>query len=323
MRIGGLIRNSEMMSVEMIAEIAALCLYHYTSPEGLLGILRQGGKPTIWFTQYDSLNDSSEQRNVLEFLHGFCDQLRTEGKLSSEFVDQIKQLEPSNTGYITSKGEPVESKHFPGELVECTMITNEECDTYLCCFSTESDMLPMWNYYTKSTGYAGYSIGFWNWAVNESFERGYELKLRNVVYANDEKRSMWEKILLPMYELYKTGNEDEKAGAIATVQYYLNEWQLIFKEACFSHEQEVRAILKVPKKCRSEGINNISPRKYRASNGYIVPYVEFCCEEDSVFQVTVAPLLEEHLAVQNLEDMLKEYGYQDVTVKSSKVPVRF
>ena len=34
-------------------------IYHYTSPQGLLGIL-QPDNPVLWFSRYDALNDKTE-----------------------------------------------------------------------------------------------------------------------------------------------------------------------------------------------------------------------------------------------------------------------
>lgn len=57
-------------------------VFHYPSPEGLLGILRAEG-PVLWFSQFDSLNQFSQKsescydslslfRNRLALLFIFC-----------------------------------------------------------------------------------------------------------------------------------------------------------------------------------------------------------------------------------------------------------
>lgn len=48
---------------------------------------------------------------------------------------------------------------------------------------------------------------------------------------------------------------------------FLKAVGLIFKSSCFKHEEEVRAILTVPKS------NQKFEVKYREKNGYIIPYI--------------------------------------------------
>ena len=42
-------------------------IYHYTSSNGLLGIIKPHKNPSIYFTQYDCLNDKSEREEFFDF----------------------------------------------------------------------------------------------------------------------------------------------------------------------------------------------------------------------------------------------------------------
>ena len=46
-------------------DVRAKKLCHYTSPDGLMGIFNNSS-PTLFFSQYDSLNDTKERKVVLE-----------------------------------------------------------------------------------------------------------------------------------------------------------------------------------------------------------------------------------------------------------------
>mgnify|MGYP003292950937 CR=1 FL=1 len=196
------------------------------------------------------------------------------------------------------------------------------CDTYLCCFSKQPDLLPMWNYYLKSQHYEGYSIGFMSsmFASSLSFEKGYSIELKRVLYTNEEKDKILDKIILPFNKLYLE-SIDDRAEILKIVQGKINELQFVFKKECFKHEEEIRAILRIPKEPLSNGDKFLV--KYRNSHGYIVPYVEYSIWKGAIAEVFIGPLLQKELAQKNISEMLQNYGYDNVRVESSNIPIRF
>lgn len=67
-------------------------IYHYTSPQGLLGIL-ENKQVVFWFSRYDCMNDISEGKNVLEVYNEVCEELTNEKKMDNDFVKAIKDIE--------------------------------------------------------------------------------------------------------------------------------------------------------------------------------------------------------------------------------------
>lgn len=65
-------------------------LWHYTSGNGLMGIVRDDpseyGKLHFWFTRSDCLNDSSEGSHILDLYRNVCKVLFEEEKISSTFL---------------------------------------------------------------------------------------------------------------------------------------------------------------------------------------------------------------------------------------------
>lgn len=59
--------------------------YHYTSSEGLLGIIRTGGKAKRWFIRFDGLNDKHERLDVYKVLAQYADIKYKQGRISEEF----------------------------------------------------------------------------------------------------------------------------------------------------------------------------------------------------------------------------------------------
>lgn len=312
------------MQAERYCDCNDLQLFHYTSPDGLLGILQPDGTAKLWFTQYDSLNDTKERTDILDFLKVYCELCVLEKRMGQEFADLIRRVSLSDEELISYPGDVATVIDLFGDGVDTyTDFKYLPCYTYLCCFSRDPDLLPMWNYYTKSNRYEGYSVGFLSnlFQQEESFEKGYSIELKRVLYSHREKSYLCDKLLLPLNEIYLDASADEKERIAQIVEDKINSLQFVFKDPCFEHEKEVRAILKIPRNPVTS--NNPFDRKYRNSNGYIVPYVEYPIPPNSVSSITVAPLLQPEISKKNVESMLRQYGHSHAYVQTSSVPIRF
>ncbi|MGN0462676.1 MAG: hypothetical protein ACI4HZ_09560, partial [Ruminococcus sp.] len=159
-------------------QIGTCTLYHYTSPVGMMGILNSEN-PKLYFSQYDSLNDLKERKDIMEFVAGYCDFKVKEKTMSVELAEEIKSIELTDNFLITEiQKEEITLQN--GETInELTAIKNEDCYTYICSFSKEPDLLPMWRMYCKSEHYEGYCLGFRDNVFQHSscFEKGYNIKL--------------------------------------------------------------------------------------------------------------------------------------------------
>ena len=69
-------------------------VFHYTSPEGLLGILQEKG-PVLWFSQYDSMNDTTEGVHVISVYQSVCDELLAKKEIDDVFYQAIYNVEPN------------------------------------------------------------------------------------------------------------------------------------------------------------------------------------------------------------------------------------
>lgn len=302
-------------------------VYHYTSPEGLMGIFPDEKNAKLWFTKYDSLNDTSERTNTIEYLYQYCDRRVSENRLSQIFADTIKSLKLSDYQLITLPGKGAIELEHNGVIDEYTDTRYVPCDTYLCCFSKHPDLLPMWNYYSKSQHYEGYSIGFFSslFQRSASFEKGYFIDLKKVLYRNSEKDELFDAIILPFNNLFAE-NVSDREDITQIIQGKINELQFVFKNECFRHEEEIRAILHIPRESLGsdgkEKSNNFTVN-YRNSHGYIVPYIEYEVAKIAVNGITVAPLLQSDLAINNLRELMQQRGCGNIWIEPSVVPIRF
>jgi len=298
-------------------------IYHYTSISGLLGIINPYRNPSLYFTQYDCLNDKSEREEFFDFLKKYCDSKLKQNIISKDFYNKVNELiKNQNTfdfDYIT-----LNNNNKKG----CSYLSLIECDTYLCCFSIEQDLLPMWNYYTKSQHYEGVSIGIYTHQFHNinCFNKGYTISLKKVLYDDEEKIKKLDSTILELSKYYDNANQNTIKSIEAFIIRIIREFQFSFKHKSFEHEKEVRAILRIP---RDNKINKDITEskyftvKYRDNNGYITPYTEFDFPKNSIREITTSPLLDNDMAVKNLKKMLKSYGYNHVNINSSEIPIRF
>ena len=89
--------------------------------------------------------------------------------------------------------------------------------------------------------------------------------ISSVVYNKTEQEQIIKKFLLKIVDKYEK-RFDSSVRAVVSMK--LTSWKMLFKQECFSHEQEVRIIVKVVDKYK-----DVWPIKYRTNAGYIIPYI--------------------------------------------------
>jgi hypothetical protein len=107
-------------------------IYHYTSPEGIIGIFNNN---ELWFSRFDCLNDINEGKYIINPYRKAIEELR--GIIDESFLKEIAELEPDFKHYFR-KG-PIQNN---GDTTSY-YIENIESIPYLCCFSINKDSLPM------------------------------------------------------------------------------------------------------------------------------------------------------------------------------------
>jgi len=116
-------------------------LYHYTTQQGLLGILQS---ETLWLTNLRYLNDSSE------FIYPI--------NLAKQYLeDRIKLLE--TTGFLSGPSALGSSSNNRNLYEHLNILDNfNAIPLYICSFSREGDQLGQWRGYCNNE--SGFSIGF-------------------------------------------------------------------------------------------------------------------------------------------------------------------
>lgn len=307
-------------------------LWHYTSADGLLGIVRneksEHGKLHFWFTRSDCLNDTSEGTHILFLFRQVCSELLQENTITQSFYDAIKNAEIPNHQFVNFP-VPARENFTHESILDCV-----PCHAYICSFSLKEDSLDMWRYYSKGTG--GYGLKCYSLLFDKYKDYEYSdyevdamfslIRSYRVIYSDEEKKQILKDIITDTFSAYKNSDkmeEDKYQEAKGFIQYTLKIFQFQFKHECYSSEQEYRFVFYVPYN-KPELLENKMPNiKFRTQNGMPIPYIDLTVESGSSYLsgVLISPFVENDNALTTTTDYLTQCGF-NCTVKKSELPVR-
>lgn len=267
-------------------------LYHYTSAEGLQGILTSH---QLWATEVQHLNDSSEGQYgltiCLEELDKAADAL---GGPAPRFVSDFR-------------------KHF-----------SEARDTvYVACFCEDGDLVPQWRGYGAAG--AGYAIGF----RSDLLSLAADAPMLRVVYDEQRQRALASWVAHCMLDLIdrsvKTAKQDgliPTRGAVALATLFLILAHC-FKPSVFAYEREWRLMDFHP---RGTGEREKDVR-FRTIQGVLAPYRQLRIrltpeEQIPVAEVVCGPTLQ-HSALESSVSWFLSVLDIEATVRRSIAPLRY
>jgi hypothetical protein len=276
-------------------------LYHYTTAQGLLGILRSN---TLWASNLNYMNDLSE--------------LKYAGNLMDSELTKAMEADPDLARHLT------DASFY--EIMDWYV-------AYALCFCEEGDQLSQWRAYAgKGTGYA---LGFDATRLQPK-KSDYWRTLSKVVYESNEqviaiKPSVEKYIEDLTVHLGNSSNLDEKQeqqklADIAMRFFHVNFPNFFyFKDSAFLEEKEWRL---VETRTSFDSVKDVS---FREMQGAVVPYIKmtFPSSEDEkrallpIVEIIQGPLVDPALGEKSLRMLLDKYGYDKVKIRRSRVPIRF
>ncbi len=307
-------------------------LWHYTSADGLVGIIRDNlndhGKLHFWFTRSDCLNDTSEGTHILVLFRQVCNDLLKQGNISQKFYDCIKSCEISYHQLIS----------YPLPLsedgVHTSMLDSAPCHAYVCSFSLKEDSLDMWRYYSKGNGGYGLKLNpflfdsYKKYEYSEYDENALFVKICSykVIYDDQEKIRLLNQIIIDTFTAYQNGNmaESEKeSNSKYFIQFALKNFQFQFKHQCYASEEEYRFVVYRPYNKPKTLKNQLPVVKYRVQDGIVIPYIDLSVEDGGAYlsEVLISPYVKNQNALNTTEDYLNQCGFYCKT-KLSQLPVR-
>lgn len=271
-------------------------LFHYTTPEGLIGIVQT---TKLWATNIRYLNDFSEVRYT-------CDLLR-------EMINRI--IKAKNSQLIKAFLE-----QFQKELSFHEMIF----DAYVFCLSENGDQLSQWREYANRG--IGYAIGFKGAALKRGFGHRVGMRLLRIIYERHKQMQLVERVIIETCNFledietrYKDRSQENILDCCDLLIAALIPYTVQFKHHVFSEEREWR-IVYIPFHDINEHI------LFRYSAKLIVPYIKFGILEqeklpiNSVYQ---GPQADFDLTRKSLQILFSQNNYSDISIRESVVPIRF
>lgn len=266
-----------------------LILYHYTTLEGLKGIIRAR---SIWATHTSTLNDPTELNYGKELIIDVLNEA-----ISGSNDDKITYILNQLLIYI---------KAYDSILYQ----------TYVSCFCQSDNLLSQWRGYAAKGG--GYNLGmniqtdtkFFH-TLDSSRKESYVI-LRKIIYDSDVQKKLIKDYISSIVtasggaikKFKKNGRKPAGWTSMAAIESIniLIDLMLSFKNPVFKEESEWRLI---------KGHNvDITPEylKFRDTNNNLVPYIEtYIVEETSsepVFPLKTfrfGPILDEASTKPSLE----------------------
>jgi hypothetical protein len=295
-------------------------LYHYTSADGISGIIDKG---EIWMTNADFTNDTTE--------------LKALGNATSIFQD----------GDFTNAAV---EKAWHRWVDRARFNETRQPDYYMASFSRKKDSLEQWRAYGK------FCIGFD--ARELKLEERRHIYLYKCLYTpNDIRKWILAKERIPEWRSTVLTDEDQKKNAEAAAFNLPEIANIKYKNKHFSAEEEIRL---VALSYRNWGIygpemhEDDLPIHFRPHRLYgFVPYLKFFIEAESnnspqvtketetqmkerklreeaakqrvllpITEVMVGPMAHQEEAKDACEILLAERGYKQVKVTLSDIPYR-
>ena len=278
-------------------------IYHYTKPEKLLNIL---SGETIRFSNVLYLNDKEE--------------VAYSYRLIVKLADEVQNLNADLFGKI--------KKHFDNKyknIVDGNDDLINKLEYFTTSFSSESDNLTLWNNYAKGLSYTGYNIGFnKKKLIKEMTDKNYLPIYGSVIYDREKQIKIIKSIFKKWNTMFEKAAASKNKNNIKLFDILfelidvLNIVSIFFKNPQFKNEKEYRIVI-----VNAFGTADCKQTKVVEKNGLFVPYLEYHFEKSSVSSVNIGPTFDETIFYTSTNRMLLNFGYENIEVVRSKIPLRY
>jgi hypothetical protein len=317
--VGSALTDIAAVNQNRVPEIPNGVLYHYTSVEGLEGIVRSN---QLWATAASHLNDSSEIEYGSELVRRVLREWFRNRRADNSLAERIW------SSVLNIFQNPV-SRFARNSTV------------YVSCFCEKDNLLSQWRAYGQR---GGYSLQFL--AADGAFPRVrpvhnfYSSRLVKVTYDSDRQLGILNELILALNTSLNTPDVTQGFSQYAaddqhnTIQVWLLaihelilEEIAAFKNPAFSVEEEWRLVVR-PRIFPPQTNEDRAPAGgtlhcFRASRGIIVPYVLLAPSDGKlpITQIRLGPSIERERVQNSLTLFLATNGFQNVHVDGSDIPV--
>lgn len=285
-------------------------LFHYTSAEGLQGII--GGE--FWVTESSFLNDTTEFQVATDV---FCE-LLTDRVSNENACAKIQTAVCDEVNRLTCQAHKEDAAYF---------------GDYVISFCLDKDSALMWSEYSGS---GGYCIEFDFDRLLNSFPKPKEIFHGKVVYDHDEQLALMTKLIEneffndSEYYTYLTSWEDMEQltdeqihDMTPHMSVLISCYNMFFKKECFSGENEYRFIFS----CFHDGClcrdDDYVKQYFRNRNGVLIPFVKQPLNSlNSIRSIIIGPKNNSDIAAKGVTYLLRNRKIT-VPVIKSMMPLRY
>lgn len=296
--------------------------YHYTSPEGLKGIMETR---TFFFTDSQFLNDFREKININDELGDFW--VASKKKYEKEFSDLLRKI----------RVEEYEDSGFSYNFDH----SDTKCRYFVFSLSTDNDSLTMWKYYAKNSSYNGYCIGLFDAALTDEWidrVSGVTVISSQVEYYSENKQRIIQKAVDRLYAIWKSYEISDLLNEKIQKEFisWLSVEALFFKDECFADERETRYVAIAPVDSLRDLQYTYKGRTYkmydfRFVNGVLTPYIKMPFSDwnrDTCWAIDyigIGPSANADQKEAGLRQFIRSLDYELETcfIAKSKIPVRY
>lgn len=278
-------------------------IYHYTKPEKLLEIISNN---SIRFSNVLYLNDKEEVAYSYKLIL----------KLINETSDLNEELFEKISNHFKNKYRHIVDGS--GELLN-------NLEYFTTSFSSESDNLTLWNNYAKGKNYTGYNVGFnKRKLIKEMTENNYLPIYGSVIYDRAKQTKIIRSIFRKWNSLFEKAFKSKRNNKVKLFDIMfelvdvLNIVSIFFKNPQFKSEREYRIVI-----VNAFGGENSKKTRVVEKNGLFVPYIEYKFAKSSVNSVNIGPTFDENIFYTSTNRMLLNFGYENIEVQRSKIPLRY
>ena len=268
-------------------------VYHYTSLEGLIGIIENR---SVWMTDFGYLNDRQELNHGIDLVSNSLDKI-----LNTDIQPDVKEL-----------------------IIEWKNKINKDPNRIcITSFSSDGDSLSQWR------AYGPVAIGF---SVNDLLLHVEDGMFQQVEYDFKTQEKLIDIYLNHLVNAYIIDMKEGRLKNAPDL-YHKNDRLLdfitFFKNPAFKSESEYRlAYINQPDVLAAFELST-PPKHFRVVNGKIIPYVPSTSIKLSgnvsypleIKEVVIGPENDE-LLEKGITELLSVNGLSDVLIKKSIAPLR-
>lgn len=287
-------------------------LYHYTSAEGLRGIL--GGE--FWITESHFLNDITEFHVA---------------------TDVFAEIIESNLNDMATKERIKKAVYKSLELFTSDDIQDNENVGYDGCyvisFCLDKDSILMWSEYSD---FCGYCIEFDFDKLIHSFSNSTQIKHGKVIYEHEEQVSMMQQIIendffqsqslfpyVSSWEDFASINDKQLAHFSLHMATVVHLYNMFFKKECFSGENEYRFVFSCNHNKEIIEDSKKEEQYFRIKDNVLIPFVKKKLSSlDSVNSILIGPKNNSDIAEKGVKHFLR-YHKIKAKVEKSVMPLRY